>query len=90
MATPHSLDWQRVSGAFAHAAPASGPCDPTIGTAAHVCSCCGERYILIAAVAEDGAEVNVALPLAQAVDVAENITNSIKRLLGIPSAAALN
>lgn len=62
------LDWHRFSGAFANAVPPQGyDCEPTIGMAWHRCDCCGRDFLMVAAIAPDGAEVNVALPALQAV-----------------------
>ncbi|WP_457348115.1 hypothetical protein [Sphingomonas sp. UYP23] len=52
--------------------PAHGPGNaPTVGTAWHRCDCCGRDYLIIAAVAADGREVNVALPALEAAEFVE-------------------
>jgi hypothetical protein len=83
-------DWHRVTGAFANQSPARGACAATVGTLARTCSCCGNQYIVIAAIAEDGAEISVALPLKAALDVAESISTSIERLIETPVPETLN
>lgn len=78
MAGSHNVMlWHRIKAAFANKGAASGPCAPTVGLASYACSCCGRHWIAIACVAEDGSEVNVALPLATALDVAEKIAELV-------------
>lgn len=69
---PAQLHWDRFEGAFANAAPGRGAGgSPTVGVAWHRCDCCGRDFLVVAAIAEDGREVNVALPALQAADFAE-------------------
>lgn len=68
-----TIEWKRVSGAFANASGPHGPCDPTIGIGHRKCECCEAEYVLIAAIDAHGREVNVALPLEQACAVGEEI-----------------
>lgn len=70
--TAAPVQWHRFSGAFANAVlPHGSGNDPTIGIAWYRCDCCGRDYLLVAAIAEDGTEVNVALPALAAADFFE-------------------
>lgn len=77
---PRMPDWHRFVGDFAQPGQ-THPCLPTIGIAADKCPCCDERRVLIAAIAEDGHEVNVAVNMAVALDIADRIVASVNSMI---------
>jgi len=70
--------WDRVGGAFSHQVPASGPCTPTVGVSSYICACCGDRYVVVACVGDDGAELSVTLPVLAAVQLSDALIGKLE------------
>lgn len=77
---PRALDWQRFAGAFANVSMGSPSDRAVVGVAPDICPCCDERYVVIAAVAPNGAEISVSLPPEIALDVAQRIVDSYQQI----------
>jgi hypothetical protein len=75
----HPLEWKRFVGSFANAGDGDSRVGvPTVGTAWHRCDCCGRGYLVIAAIAPDGREVNVALHALVAIDLLEHAATLVE------------
>lgn len=62
-AEPH---WEQFAGAFSRQVPSSGARQPAVAVTSHV-DVSGDRYVTLAATADDGAEIHVTLPVLMAV-----------------------
>ncbi|MGN6270895.1 MAG: hypothetical protein ACTHM0_13505 [Sphingomonas sp.] len=71
------LNWHRFVGAFANVGSAGRECSPTVGVAYRQCSCCAREYLVLAAIGADGSEVNVGLPMIEAIEFAEKVVGII-------------
>lgn len=76
-----ALEWLRIPALFANVAPSGAPCAPTLGVAYDKCHCCDAEAVVIACIAENGAEISVSLPFEQAAELGLAIHNIIRKAL---------
>lgn len=74
--------WNRTAGAFAIATPANGADGvATVGTVGHECDCCGKKYLVVAAVTPEGAEISVALPIPAAIEMLSAASEQVRLIV---------
>lgn len=69
----HDVNWARYAASHANTGQSVATGQPTLGVGSYRCEGCGRPHIVIAAIDEQGFEVNVSLPPALAHQVADMI-----------------